>query len=170
MDLTDALDLGEREVVALVGGGGKTTAMYRLCREAAARGRRGGGGGGGGGGGARGPPGGRTPPPLAPPDESDLLRAVRPRLATAGSWVIAATGLGSKERLLPISNDMVTALAAEPEIDLLALEAHASALRPFRPPAEHEPAVPEAATLVIAVVGADVFGRPLDPACVHRPE
>src|SRR3990170_1896622 len=38
MDLREALGLGEREIVALVGGGGKTTAMYRLCRETAARG------------------------------------------------------------------------------------------------------------------------------------
>jgi len=167
MDLTDALVLGEREVVALVGGGGKTTAMYRLCREAAARGRRAVASGT-----ARFtlPPGRLTSPLLVHRDESDLLRAVRPRLATAGSWVIAATGLGSKERLLPISNDMVTTLAAEPEIDLLALEADGSALRPFKAPAEHEPAVPEAASLVIAVVGADVFGRPLEPAWVHRPE
>jgi len=167
MNLTDSLDLGEREVVALVGGGGKTTAMYRLCREAAARGRRAVASGT-----ARFtlPPGRLTSPLLVHRDEGELLRAVRPRLANAGSWVIAATGLGSKERLLPISNDMVAILAAEPEIDLLALEADGSALRPFKAPAEHEPVVPEAATLVIAVVGADIFGRPLDPTWVHRPE
>ncbi len=35
--LTDALDLGPREVVALVGGGGKTTLMYRLLAELRAR-------------------------------------------------------------------------------------------------------------------------------------
>src|SRR5215470_16151128 len=42
--------------------------------------------------------------------------------------------------------------------------------RPFKAPADHEPVIPEETTLVIAVVGADVFGQPLDGEHVHRPE
>jgi molybdenum cofactor cytidylyltransferase len=52
----------------------------------------------------------------------------------------------------------------------VALEADGSAMRPFKAPAEHEPAIPASATLVVAVVGADIFRRALDETHVHRPE
>ena len=38
MKLTEALDVADNEVVALVGGGGKTSAMFRLAREIATAG------------------------------------------------------------------------------------------------------------------------------------
>ncbi len=165
MDLTDALALGEREVVAFVGGGGKTTAMYRLCREAAARGRRALASGT-----ARFtlPPGRLTVPLIVHRDGAAVVTSVRERLSGSG-WVIAAFGESTKERLLPVDAATVQALATD-GLDLVALEADGSAMRPFKAPAQHEPAVPPSATLVVAVVGADVFGRPLDDAFVHRPE
>ena len=49
-------------------------------------------------------------------------------------------------------------------------EADGSRRRPFKAPARHEPAIPPETTLVVPVVGADVFGAPLDAEHVHRPE
>src|SRR5262245_8353362 len=49
-------------------------------------------------------------------------------------------------------------------------EADGSRMRPFKAPADHEPVIPGETTLVVAVVGADVFGQPLDADHVHRPE
>ena len=49
-------------------------------------------------------------------------------------------------------------------------EADGSRMRPFKAPAEHEPVIPVDTTLVVLVVGADVFGKPLDADHVHRPE
>lgn len=166
MDLTDALGIGEREVVALVGGGGKTTSMYRICAEAAIRGRFAVASGT-----ARftEPSGGARVPVLVDEDEGRLLDAVR-RAQGRHPWVIAAAGHGSKERLLPISNAMVAKLAEEAAVALLILEADGSAMRAFKAPAGHEPAVPPAATLLVAIVGADIFGRPLTEELVHRPE
>jgi probable selenium-dependent hydroxylase accessory protein YqeC len=43
-------------------------------------------------------------------------------------------------------------------------------MRPFKAPAAHEPVIPPETTLVVPVVGADVFGKPLDDQHVHRPE
>jgi probable selenium-dependent hydroxylase accessory protein YqeC len=40
-------------------------------------------------------------------------------------------------------------------------EADGSRMRPFKAPAEHEPVIPEETTLVVPVVGADIFGRTL---------
>jgi probable selenium-dependent hydroxylase accessory protein YqeC len=49
-------------------------------------------------------------------------------------------------------------------------EADGSRMRPFKAPAAHEPVIPAQTTLVVPVVGADVFGQPLDAEHVHRPE
>ena len=49
-------------------------------------------------------------------------------------------------------------------------EADGSRMRPFKAPAAHEPVIPAETTLVVPVVGADVFGQPLDAEHVHRPE
>jgi len=49
-------------------------------------------------------------------------------------------------------------------------EADGSRMRPFKAPAAHEPVIPVETTLVVPVVGADVFGAPLDDEHVHRPE
>lgn len=164
MDLTEALALGEREVVAFVGGGGKTTAMYRLCREAAARGRQ-----------AVATGSARftllpqvKAPLLVDENEARLLAAARERLAAGEPWVVLSTGPASKERLQPLSEDAVAEAATMAA--LVAVEADGSAMRPFKAPGDHEPAVPAAATLVVAVAGADVFGRRLSEAAVHRPE
>jgi probable selenium-dependent hydroxylase accessory protein YqeC len=43
-------------------------------------------------------------------------------------------------------------------------------MRPFKAPAAHEPVIPAETTLVVPVVGADVFGKPLDDDHVHRSE
>jgi molybdenum cofactor cytidylyltransferase len=167
VDLTDALGIADREVVALVGGGGKTTTMYRLAREAASRGRRAVASGT-----ARFTRGSArlTAPLLIDADEAALIAAALDRLGRDGGWLVVATGEGSQERLLPLSAAAVANLAAAPSIDLVVLEADGSAMRAFKAPAEHEPAIPAAATLVVAVVGADILGRRLSAEAVHRAE
>ena len=41
--------------------------------------------------------------------------------------------------------------------------------RPIKAPATHEPVIPPASALVVAVAGLSALGRPLDEVC-HRPE
>jgi hypothetical protein len=43
-------------------------------------------------------------------------------------------------------------------------------MRPFKAPAAYEPVIPEETTVVLVLVGADVFGQTLDAEHVHRPE
>jgi YqeC protein len=47
-------------------------------------------------------------------------------------------------------------------------EADGSRGRGFKAPAPHESAIPPETTLVVPVVGADVFGQPLEAEHVHR--
>ena len=166
MDLTDALGFGGSEVVALVGGGGKTTTMYRLCLEAVGRGRKAIASGT-----ARFTlPATVKAPLLIDSDEQKLVADARRRLSEGMPWLILASGRGSKGRLLPISYEAAASLGEAREVGLVALEADGSALRPFKAPAGHEPVIPVATTLVVPVVGADIFGKRLDDEHVHRPE
>ena len=50
------------------------------------------------------------------------------------------------------------------------IEADGSRMRPFKAPADHEPVIPDCATLVVPVVGIDIIGKPLTEKYVHRPE
>ena len=167
MDLREAFALDDRETVALVGGGGKTTTMYRLCLETL---RLGGVAVATGSARFTRPPGIEAPL-FMEPDEDALLLKLRDHIASANeAWVIACTGEASQERLLPLSYEAIGRLSSDPVIDLVAVEADGSAMRAFKAPADHEPAMPPSATTVIAVVGADIFGRRLDEDAVHRPE
>jgi len=163
--LADALDVSRGEVVAFVGGGGKTAAMFRLAREIVARGAR-----------------ALTTTTThifaaqiaqAPAHvvAADAIREnVAAALATHGHvLVVGATDAGSG-RAGGVSLELFTSLRVWfPDVCLLN-EADGSRMRPFKAPAAHEPVIPVESTLVVPVVGADVFGRPLDGEHVHRAE
>jgi CTP:molybdopterin cytidylyltransferase MocA len=53
---------------------------------------------------------------------------------------------------------------------VLLVEADGARGRSLKAPAEHEPAVPDFAELVVPVAGLDAVGQPIDSAAVHRPE
>jgi molybdenum cofactor cytidylyltransferase len=168
MDLSDALQLGDRELVAFVGGGGKTTAMYRIARESAEAGTFAV---------ATGttlftPPRARSvAPPLivdAPADHADLDAITH--ASWEQPWIIVASGHGTKGRYLPIEQEIPSRILALPGVGRVIVEADGSRGRAFKAPAAHEPVIPGHATLVVAVAGMGVIGKPLDERHVHRPE
>ncbi len=166
MQLLDAFEITPGDIVAIVGGGGKTTLMYRLAREVAAA-------------------GGRaiatgttlfTPPPhaIALPlvvesDQDELVRQAIARTPGGGA-IIATTGHGAKGRLLAVATDTPSRIVAAAPGTYVFVEADGSRGRPFKAPAEHEPVIPDGATLVVAVAGVGALGTPLDGEHVHRAE
>ncbi|HWI53912.1 MAG TPA: selenium cofactor biosynthesis protein YqeC [Symbiobacteriaceae bacterium] len=54
--------------------------------------------------------------------------------------------------------------------DLVVVEADGSAGRPLKFPLAHEPVIPPCTTVVLAMAGASVIGRPLAKEWVHRHE
>jgi probable selenium-dependent hydroxylase accessory protein YqeC len=165
MKLTDALQMTSDEVVALVGGGGKTTAMFRLAREVVDN-------------------GGSVITTTTTrifgaqialaPAHVPAADATRERVSAALAvhrhvLVIGATDAGSG-KAEGVSLDLFRRLRAWfPGVCLLN-EADGSRMRPFKAPADYEPVIPADTTLVVPVVGADVFGKSLDADHVHRPE
>jgi len=163
--LVDALGLKRDEVVALVGGGGKTSAMFRLARETVGAGGQ------------------------AITTTTTRIFAAQIALAPAHVAAAAATresvaaALDAHRHVLVIGEtDPSTGKADGVSLELfrrlrewfpgacLLNEADGSRMRPFKAPAAHEPVIPVETTLVVPVVGADVFGQTLDADHVHRPE
>jgi probable selenium-dependent hydroxylase accessory protein YqeC len=164
--VADAFGIGLREVVTLVGGGGKTTTLYRLARELQHRGR--------------GAVITTTTHILAPPPEPDLETIVEPRPGLAMERCLAAVGsgripvLGSEllhdGRLAGVLPEVVDACAARADLNYVVVEADGAGRKPFKAPLAHEPVVPSSTTLLVAIVGADAVGQPLDVEHVHRPQ
>ena len=165
MKLADALEMAADEVVALVGGGGKTSAMFRLAREVAERGGN--------------------------AITTTTTRIFAAQIALAPAHILAAdatrervsTALARHRHVLVIGDtnpkdgkadgvslDLFASLRAWFPRACLLNEADGSRMRPFKAPADHEPVIPAETTLVVPVVGADVFGQALDADHVHRPE
>jgi molybdenum cofactor cytidylyltransferase len=163
--LADALGMTSDDVVALVGGGGKSTAMFRLAREMVER-------------------GGRAITttttrifgaqialsPALVPAASVTKENVAAALAAHGQVLVIGVTSASTGKADGVSLDLFERLRAWFPDACILNEADGSRMRPFKAPAEHEPVIPAETTLVVPVVGADVFGKTLDDDHVHRPE
>jgi len=145
------LDPQSHRAVSLVGGGGKTTLMYALAREAAAQGLR-------------------VivtttthiwPHPRLPTTDCTDPGRLKQLLARHSILLVGKAG----EKLSGIGEIGLFRAAAS----LVLIEADGSKGLPLKAPACHEPAVPPQSDAVIAVVGADCAGLPIERAC-HRPE
>ncbi|MGQ0602185.1 MAG: selenium cofactor biosynthesis protein YqeC [Anaerolineales bacterium] len=155
----------DTDLISFVGGGGKTTAMFRLASEIVAAGGR------------------------VITTTTTRIFAAQIKLAPThlfehdASRERIAEALGAHRHVLIIGAaeyesgkangvhpEFVRELRSRfPRVPILN-EADGSRMRPFKAPAEHEPMIPWETTLVVPVVGADVFGQPLDGKHVHRPE
>ena len=165
MRLVEALDVKDGDVIAVVGGGGKTTAMFRLAQEIADR-------------------GGEAITTTTTrifgaqvalsPAHVMAADATRERIASAlgahGQVLVVGVTEASTGKAEGVSLDLFRRLREWFPTAAIMNEADGSRMRPFKAPAGHEPVIPAETTLVVPVVGADVFGAPLDAEHVHRPE
>ena len=153
------------DVVAIVGGGGKTTAMFLLAREVAGS-------------------GGRAITTTTTrifgaqialaPAHVQAADATRERVQAAldAHRHVLVVGLTDPDsgKAEGVSLDLFHSLRAWASDACLLNEADGSRMRPFKAPAAHEPVIPSETTLVVMVVGADIFGKTLDDDHVHRPK
>lgn len=151
-------------VVAFVGGGGKSSALFRLAADLVTAGQRvittttthiaieql-----------ARAPTHLRYPEATAEQIDA-ALQQHRHLLLTDNSD--PTTG---KVRGVPVT--FISTLTQMKLADAILVEADGARKLPFKAPAPYEPVIPPESTLVVIVVGVDVFGQPLDENHVHRP-
>lgn len=164
MKLLDALNLSKTSVVSLVGGGGKTTTMFALGREAKEQGLK--------------PVLTTTTRIYCPTDQGlaivvtrnsqALVSGVRDKLADFPT-VVAGAELAWRNKLVGLDPKQIQDLL-DAGADVVIVEADGAARKPFKAPADHEPVIPEASTVVVPVVGIDCLDNPLLPDYVHRPQ
>jgi probable selenium-dependent hydroxylase accessory protein YqeC len=163
--LIAALGLGPREHVAIVGSGGKTTLCFALANELSGAGKR--------------------------VITTTTTRVRREEADCAPCVIYSPSGLPDADRLKEgirekghvfvaqrpldsgkvegIRPEMADAFFQDLEIDHVIAEGDGAAGRPVKAPASHEPVIPSSATLVIALMGLEAVGMPLDPDVVFRP-
>lgn len=168
MKLYEALGIVPGDVVAFVGAGGKSGAITQVSRELMEEGtsilvvpttkmflKEAEGIG----------------PVVTSEDKQELLSAARDALEDGdpdARAAVAGSGLLSKRRVDGVDPDWVSSLA--PLADVVLVEADGARRRPLKGTAAHEPLLPGAATLVVAVGGTWALGKPLGDEHVHRPE
>lgn len=106
--------------------------------------------------------------PLVTSDNVDDLRIGVKDAIYGSKAVVAGSGLLSKKRVDGVEPGWISSLA--PLADVTLVEADGSRRRPLKGTANHEPVLPDAATLVVAVGNVEAFGKPVDEEHVHRPE
>ena len=164
--LREALCLGEGTHAALVGAGGKTTLMSVLFKELTGAGiitaastttkvhideAR------------------RFPCVVLTEEEPDCEAALSRCIERYGS-VFVGRGLLSSGKMDGISPEEADRLFSGGKVSCLIVEADGASRMPLKAPAEHEPVVASSATHVIALLGCEAIGMPLNPKRVFRHE
>jgi probable selenium-dependent hydroxylase accessory protein YqeC len=106
--------------------------------------------------------------PLVTSEDAGELRAKAEEALSGNLAVVVGSGMLSKNRVGGVDPEWVGDLA--PLADVVLVEADGSRRRPIKGTAAHEPAIPDAATLVVAVGNVQALGTPVDEEHVHRPE
>src|SRR5215210_9005773 len=105
--------------------------------------------------------------PLVTSEDPADLRAKAEKALSDAPAVVVGSGMLSKNRVGGVDPAWVGDLAGL--ADVVLVEADGSRRRPITGTADHEPAIPTAATLVVAVGNVHALGTPVDEEHVHRP-
>ena len=106
--------------------------------------------------------------PLVTSEDAKELGGLIKEAFSGSDTVVAGRDLLSKKRVEGVDPGWISRLA--PLADVTLVEADGSRRRPLKGTASHEPALPEAATLVVGVGNVEALGKPLNEEYVHRPK
>lgn len=166
LSLCDALELGPKETICLVGGGGKTTAMYRLSGELADQGNK---------------VIVTTTTKIWPPENwqrkslilSEDCQSIFQTLERAwdtGYEVCLGRFIENSGKIVGLERECVDLISCQGRANFILCEADGSKGKPIKAPADHEPVIPSECTLVLGMVGWDALHKPLRDEFVHRAE
>ena len=105
--------------------------------------------------------------PLATSESLDGLLAEAGGVISGSGAAVVGSGVLSKNRIAGIEPSWFTSLASL--ADVVLIEADGSRHRPLKGTADHEPTLPDATTLVVAVGNISAFGKPVGEEFIHRP-
>ncbi|NOY12582.1 MAG: putative selenium-dependent hydroxylase accessory protein YqeC [Deltaproteobacteria bacterium] len=166
MSIDNILPLATRGVLSLTGGGGKTSLMFHLARLLSDAGKT---------------VLTTTTTKIFVPTVSQsetvlvdtdpqaiLLQAAS--LPERGHITAAAARMDDTGKLKGFAPEAIRLFEDSGLFDWILVEADGSARRPLKAPAEHEPVIPPNTSILIAVAGLEVLGRPLTEEFVFRSE
>jgi probable selenium-dependent hydroxylase accessory protein YqeC len=167
MGLLQTFGVADRRAVHLIGAGGKTTLMYALASEHAAAGRtvvtatstK-----------IREPKPGQTGEVILAGASPDLPAAVAAALARHRHVTVGNVRLPEEGKLAGLSVESLEALIRSRVAGVVLVEADGARHKSLKAHAAHEPVIAPSADGVIAVIGADVLGKPASDEFVHRAE
>jgi probable selenium-dependent hydroxylase accessory protein YqeC len=154
-----------RGVVSFVGAGGKTSLMFHLANLLLLAGQR---------------VLTTTTTKISVPTpeqsesvlvESDLrtvLRLSSTALKNSSHLTAAASRLPDSGKLKGFAPEDILLFKESGLFDWILVEADGAAGRSLKAPAEHEPVIPSCSTLLVAVAGLDILGKPLSEDSVFR--
>jgi probable selenium-dependent hydroxylase accessory protein YqeC len=163
----EALDIHPKEVISLVGAGGKTTLMFALARELLTPGKilitttttK-----------IFPPSSSQSPFCFLSTDEDKIQETLFNKIHTYQHITLAREQIPESGKLKGISPSFVTKLFQLDFVSYIIVEADGAARKALKAPSSYEPVIPPNTTLVIAMVGVDVLGCPLDEKNVFRHE
>ena len=163
--ILDVFGLRERRYVHLIGGGGKTTLMFAAAHALAAE--------------ARSvltttstrilyPEPAQSDCVVVGSDAASLMERLRVEFATHRHVTAVAPDPEGGRKVGGLTSAVLDALVDARVAEHVLVEADGAAGRSLKAHADHEPVVSARADLVIAVIGVDCLGAPMDDAHVHR--
>ena len=164
--VVSALNFRERENIAIVGGGGKTSLMFSLAEALSSKGKRvvtstttkirqG--------------EAGRSPRTILFPGGDMVLEEIKESLELR-RHVFVGQSIIPPGKVKGISRKQADRLFESGWMDYVIIEADGANGLPLKAHAEHEPVIPQSATMVIAVAGLDALGKILGGGVVFREE
>lgn len=165
-DLSSLLDLEAREHIAIVGAGGKTSLLFTLAEELRSKDRK-----------VitttttkvRLSEAEKAPDLILKGECSEFEKKIRQGIEKKGHLFLGDTLLLSR-KIKGIKPSVADMIFNEGLSDYLLVEADGAAGMSLKAHSFHEPVIPSTATLVIALMGLEVLGRPFSKELVFRAE
>lgn len=165
MNIQEALSLGDRGVVSLVGAGGKTSFMYSLARELVAAGKRvltttttkifm--------------PTREESPAAIVSGIPEEIIEKAAALLGDCAHLTVGSEYLPTHDKLNGLAPSVIEDIRRSNLFDFIVIEADGAARRSLKACASHEPVVPLFSDRVVALMGLDVVARPLAEEWVFR--
>jgi probable selenium-dependent hydroxylase accessory protein YqeC len=168
MNISQAFNIENNEVISLVGSGGKTTLMFTIARELGSAGNKvitttttkiascepeqyG------------------SPLMILKQDEERTVKPILDQLNKHRQITIAAGELPEARKLKGLKPETIDRLA-EVKAGTIIIEADGASRKPLKAPNDTEPVIPRSTTLLIPVIGLDALNRPLTAENVFRAE
>jgi probable selenium-dependent hydroxylase accessory protein YqeC len=154
-------------VLSLTGGGGKTSLMFHLARLLVQAGKTvltttttkifv--------------PTAEQSTTVLVATDPETILHQAESALRATRQITAAAERMADTGKLKGFAPEAITTFAKSGLFDWIIVEADGAARRPLKAPASHEPVIPPATTILVALAGLEVIGSPLTEELVFRSE